>query len=101
VVFDRGVPDIAGYLHVSGLPVPPHIEQAARDYRYHRKVLIAPPWSAIFANDTERKQTPEQAEATYRAMVEVYSELDYELIELPRVPVAARVAFVCDAITVP
>lgn len=97
VVFDRGVPDIAGYLRVSGLPVPPHIEQAACDYRYHRKVFIAPHWPEIYANDAERKQSPEEAEATWRAMVEVYTALGYELVQLPRVPVADRVVFVCDA----
>jgi predicted ATPase len=98
VVFDRGVPDVVGYLRVSGLLVPAHIERAARDYRYHRKVFVAPPWPAIFANDAERKQSPEEAESTWRAMVEVYSALGYELVELPCVPVAERVAFVCAAI---
>jgi predicted ATPase len=98
VVFDRGVPDVAGYLKVCGLPVPAHIEQAARDFRYHCKVFIAPPWPEIFANDAERKQSPEEAEATYRAMAEVYSALGYELIELPRVPLAERIAFLCGAI---
>jgi predicted ATPase len=98
VIFDRGVPDVAGYLKVCGLPVPAHVAQAARDYRYRRQVFIAPPWPAIFANDAERKQSPAEAEATWRAMVEVYSALDYQLIELPRVSVAERVAFVCDAI---
>ena len=93
-----GVPDVAGYLKVCGLPVPAQIEQAARDFRYYRRVFIAPPWPEIFANDAERKQTPEEAEATYRAMVEVYSALGYELVELPRVPLAERVAFLCGAI---
>ena len=30
VVLDRGVPDVVGFLRVSGLPVPPHIDAAAR-----------------------------------------------------------------------
>jgi predicted ATPase len=101
VVFDRGVPDVVGYLRVSGLPVPPRIERAARDYRYHRKVFVAPHWPEIFTNDAERKQAPDEAEATWHAMVEVYSALGYELVELPRVPVAERVAFVCAAVASP
>ena len=94
VIFDRGVPDVVGYLRVSGLPLPTHIEEAARRLRYHRRVLIAPPWPAIFAQDTERKQSIEEAEATYRAMVTVYAGLGYELVPLPLAPVPERIEFV-------
>lgn len=99
VLFDRGVPDIVGYLNVCGLPVPPHVRRAAETMRYHRRVFIAPTWPAIFAQDEERKQTIEEAEATYRAMAQVYAGLGYELVTLPLVPVADRVRFVLSAIS--
>ena len=73
VVFDRGVPDVIAYLRVSGLPVPLHMEKAAQIFRYHPRVFIAPPWKEIFAGDTERKQSLEEAQATYRALDETYS----------------------------
>jgi predicted ATPase len=41
VVFDRGVPDVLGYLRLSKLPVPSHVEKAAQVFRYHRRVFIA------------------------------------------------------------
>jgi len=94
VIFDRGLPDVVGYLRLSGLPVPPHIERAASCFRYHRRVFIAPPWPAIFTQDTERKQSIGEAEATYQAMVDVYSGLGYELLPLPLAPVSERVQFV-------
>lgn len=94
VIFDRGHPDVIGYLRLIGLPVPPHFEDASRNLRYHRRVFIAPHWPAIFTQDRERKQSPEEAEQTYRAMCAVYSELGYELIPLPLAPVAERVRFV-------
>lgn len=93
VLFDRGVPDVVGYLRLSGLPVPPHIERAASALRYHRRVLIAPPWPAIFTQDKERRQSLEEAEATCRAMVEVYAGLGYELVPLPLAPVPERIRF--------
>lgn len=98
VVFDRGIPDVVGYLTLVGMPVPPHIKEAARKFRYHRRVFIAPPWPEIFFQDAERKQSIEEAEATYRAMVEVYSGLDYELLPLPCAPVVERVRFVRESI---
>ena len=94
VIFDRGVPDVLGYLRLTGLPVPPHVEQAAHTFRYNSRVFIAPPWQEIFAQDSERKQTWEEAEATYHVMIDVYSELGYELIPLPLAPVPERVQFV-------
>ena len=94
VLFDRGVPDVAGYLRLCGLAVGGHVMRAAEICRYRRQVFIAPPWPEIFTQDAERKQSSEEAEATYHALAEAYSSLGYELVALPRVSVAERVAFV-------
>ena len=98
VVFDRGVPDVIGYLRLCGLPVPPYMEKAAEMYRYNRRVLIAPPWAEIFAQDDERKQSFAEAQATYRALVDTYPTFGYELVELPMASVEERVRFVMEAI---
>ncbi len=95
VVLDRGVPDVAGFLRISEIAVPPAIDHAARACRYNPRVFIAPWWEDIFTTDAERKQTPEEARATFAVMVETYRDYGYRLVELPRAPVAARVAFVC------
>ena len=94
VLFDRGVPDVMGYLNLCGLPVPPHIKRAASIFRYNRQVFIAPPWTEIFAQDAERRQSFDEAQATYTAMVHVYSELGYELTHLPKSSVEDRVRFI-------
>jgi Predicted ATPase len=98
IVFDRGIPDVIGYLRLSGLPVPAPVKKAAQLRRYASKVFIAPPWPAIFSQDTERKQTLAEAEATFHAMVDAYSTLGYELVMLPLVPVAERAKFVRERI---
>jgi predicted ATPase len=92
--FDRGVPDVAGYFRLTGLPVPAHVEKAVEIYRYNRTVFIAPPWPKIFTQDRERKQDFGEAVRTYDALVATYSASGYELIELPRAPVEERAAFV-------
>lgn len=94
--FDRGVPDVAGYLRLCGLPVPPHMENAARIYRYHRLAFIAPPWPDIFAQDRERKQDFDEAVRTFETMAATYAGYGYELLELPRAPVKERVRFVLE-----
>lgn len=94
IIFDRGIPDVIGYLRLCGLPVPASTLRAAEQRRYARKVFIAPPWSAIFEQDAERKQTLAEAERTYQAMIDAYSGLGYELVPLPLASVADRVMFV-------
>jgi len=94
VFFDRGVPDVVGYLRLSKLPVPLYFENAAHIFLYHRRVFIAPPWREIFQQDLERKQDFEEAVRTYETLAKTYRDLNYELFELPCVSVAERVRFI-------
>lgn len=94
VMFDRGIPDVAGYLRLSGCLVPEHVMRAAREFRYAPRVFIAPPWAEIFTGDAERKQSFDEAVATYQVMADTYSSLGYDLVTLPCAPVIERVGFV-------
>ncbi|WP_286347926.1 AAA family ATPase [Escherichia coli] len=93
--FDRGVPDVAGYLSLEELR---HLDNAIAKFRYNRTVFIAPPWRDIYVQDTERKQSFDVAVATYHAMVKAYRIYDYQLIELPCVSVEERVDFILSRI---
>lgn len=93
VLMDRGIPDVIGYLTLCGLPVPSHVESAARHHPYNRLVFLAPYWDAIFARDAERRQGRREAEATGRVMAETYARLGYEVIALPLCGVEARADF--------
>jgi len=98
VFFDRGIPDIVGYLKLEGLPVPDHLHAAAQRFRYHRRVFIAPPWPEIYEQDNERKQSYDEAERTYESMVATYTAYGYELVHLPLAAVAKRAQFVTDSL---
>jgi len=98
VFFDRGVPDVIGYLRLMRMAVPAHMTKAAETFRYRRRVYIAPPWRAIFTQDAERRQDFAEAERTYQALAETYVHLGYELVALPCVDVAERLRFVLDEI---
>lgn len=95
VVLDRGVPDVIGFLHASGLPVPPAFDTAARTHRYNVRVFMAPFWAEIFRTDPERPGPAEVAERTEAIMRQTYADYGYTLIDLPCVSVADRVSFVC------
>lgn len=94
VFFDRGAPDVLGYLHVSGFPIPEHMRAAAESFRYNRTVFIAPPWREIFCRDDERQQDFDLAVRTYESISAIYATLNYELVELPRVTIDERVKFI-------
>jgi predicted ATPase len=92
--FDRGIPDIFGYLRKSGLDIPPNYLEAHEACRYERMVFILPPWPEIYVNDSERPQSLEEAEVLHHAIREVYESLGYDLIEVPRITVEARCEFI-------
>jgi predicted ATPase len=96
VFFDRGMPDVVGYLRLLRLPVPEHMHNADKIFRYNRRVFIAPPWPEIFRGDRERKQGFEEAVRTYEAMVTTYRDYGYALLELPRATIEERVRFMLE-----
>jgi predicted ATPase len=94
VFFDRGVPDCIGYLTLCSLPVPQHFHRAAEKFRYNKTVFILPPWQEIYGNDTERKQDFTEAVRTFEAVAAAYAACGYDLVEVPRAPIADRLAFI-------
>jgi predicted ATPase len=94
VFFDRGVPDVLGYLELCGVPAPAHMREAAALFRYEGDVFILPPWREIFVNDKERRQSFEEAQRTYETMAGIYQRFGYRLVEVPRAPVEERLRFI-------
>lgn len=98
VFFDRGIPDVAGYLTLSGLAVSSRTDSAARTLRYNYTVFIAPFWADIFTQDAERRQDAAEALRTWEAMAAIYPAYGYRLIELPKASVTDRIATILEAI---
>lgn len=46
IIYDRGFPDIVGFLRAEELPVPMAIDRACHDFRFDGPVFRAPPWRA-------------------------------------------------------
>lgn len=93
VLFDRGFPDVVGFLDVSGLAISPAIDRACRELRYHGPILRAPAWADIYAQDDERIQDWEQAVASDEAVTAAWQRYGYAVSKLPLADVAARLAF--------
>jgi predicted ATPase len=92
--FDRGIPDTLCYAHIIQLPKARHIEEACNQYQYAATVFLAPPWPAIYENDTERTQTFSEAIAVFEEIVNVYRSCGYDPVFLPQCGPEERADFV-------
>lgn len=96
-VFDRGLPDCVAYAAAFGLDTRAALD-AASECRYEKTVFVTAPWEEIYTTDDMRRTTFDQAEAFYITVVDAYSQLGYELVELPKASVARRVSVMRDRI---
>ena len=95
-VYDRGFPDIAGFLELETMAVTSDIDDACRNLRYSGPIFRAPPWRAIYSQDEERIQSWDQAVDSDLAVCAAWNKYGYELVDLPLAPVMDRVQFVRD-----
>jgi predicted ATPase len=91
---DRGIPDYFGYARLIGLVDADKMKLACDRHRYNGRAFLAPAWREIYHTDNERKQTFEEAVAVQHMCAAIYEECGYECIELPKVDVQERAAFV-------
>lgn len=99
-VFDRGLPDCVAYATVTGVD-PREAREEASTLRYENPVFIAHPWEEIYEQDDMRRATFEQLEEFHEHVVRAYTELGYDLIELPKAPTSERAAFIIAIATSP
>jgi predicted ATPase len=63
-------------------------------YQYCSTVFVLPPWDAIYVRNAERDHTFEHAEWVDSTVREWYRRCRYQLVEVPRVSVEERCAYV-------
>lgn len=92
--YDRGIPDIAGFLLKDKKPLPELLEKRCSEFRYFHTVFITPPWEAIFQRDPERHEDFMTAIKVHKALEQVYSSLGYTLIHVPMGSIKQRADFI-------
>lgn len=86
--FDRGLPDLVGYLNHGGHSPPKAWRAASRAYA--SVVFFAPPWREIYVNDAERPQTFAEAQDLSAHIRGAYLDCGFLLIELAKSSVQDR-----------
>lgn len=91
---DRGIPDQLAFARYRGFGIPVLLHESVNQYRYALQVFVTPPWPEIYSTDPIRKETMEEAILIHQAIITTFSKLNYELIELPLLPVSQRADFI-------
>ncbi len=94
-IYDRGIPDVPAYHVFTGDDLPYSLTKPARDYKYD-KIFFLPAWKEIYQQDSERYESWKQAVEIEQILKEYYTDLDYELIEVPYGSPSERAMFVKD-----
>lgn len=96
VVFDRGLPDCVAYARSFGVDDSRAVA-AASQHRYTGPVFMLPPWREIYIDDEMRRATFDQTVEFHDHLISAYTELDYEMIELPLSTIEERATIVAQA----
>lgn len=82
-LFDRGIPDMIAYAELFGLDTEVYYN-AAKMYEYNLSVFLFEGWGEIYVTDDERRMTYAQAERFGERIAEIYKELGYDVITVPK-----------------
>ncbi|WP_215406422.1 AAA family ATPase [Vibrio gigantis] len=89
---DRAIPDICGYLAQAKLEIDATYQEASQGY--HPQVLFCRPEASIYVQDEVRPYPFEEALEIHHALVNVYQDLGYDVVEVPFMSIAERVKYV-------
>ncbi|HSU73262.1 MAG TPA: AAA family ATPase [Candidatus Binatia bacterium] len=91
---ERGHPDSRGYSRFWKHPLPPEVDAAIAQRRYHPRVFFLESIPG-YRNDSQRKELADETPHLTRLIFEGYQEAGYALEVVPVMPLDERVAFIC------
>lgn len=95
VFFDRGLPDVLAYMDYFDQPYEDEFEAICKDNRYD-KILLLPPWEAIYVSDNERLESFEEALEIHQYLTASYERLGYSPVSVPEGSILERATFILE-----
>ena len=96
--FDRSFLDSAAMIFEANKIELIRLKEIINTYRFKKNVFIAPPWQAIYHNDSERDQSYEDSVEIYEKLYNWYDLNNYALIQIPKCDIDSRIHFILDNI---
>ena len=97
IFFDRGIPDVMGYLDYLQVVYPEQFRRESMQRRYDR-IFMMPPWEKIYQTDSERYESFDQSLLIFERLKSTYSTLGYRFEIIPEASVENRIEFILNAI---
>jgi len=97
VFFDRGIPDIHGYMDYLGTDYPQEYHEKSIEFRYSH-VFMMPPWKKIYKTDNERYESFDQSQVIFKHLIGAYNEMGYQIITVPEGSIDQRVDFILNSL---
>jgi predicted ATPase len=96
---DRAIPDICGYLENAGLTASDSILAESKT-GYHKTVFICRPVEQCYVQDQFRPYPFSEALELHDSLVKTYTDLGYDLIDVPWIRTSERVDFVLKSLQI-
>ncbi len=97
IFFDRGIADVLAYMDFFKQPYDAIFTEPCKTHRY-TKIIILPPWKAIYTSDEERFESYEEAVEIHYALENSYKKFGYDIVEIPFGNVKERTDFLLDSL---
>jgi len=93
VFYDRGIPDVLAYMDYFNQPYGTAFSTIASNNRYDT-VFLLPIWKEIYVSDSGRFESFDEAKAVHEHLSQTYTNLGYEVIEVPHDSIQNRIEFI-------
>lgn len=97
VFFDRGIPEVFGYMNFLGTQYPEIFIEKSKTLRY-QKIIHFPIWKTIYEQDNERYESLEQAKTIDIYLQKAYKSLGYQIHSVPFGSAEERTEYILDLI---
>lgn len=97
VFYDRGIPDVIGYMDFFGQKYDAFFTSPCLNLRYDT-VIVLPPWRDIYTRDDERLESFEEASEIHDCLEGSYRKYGYETHSLRTGTVADRTNYLLEMI---
>lgn len=98
VFFDRGIPDVHAYMDYFKTEYPDYFLEKCKKYEY-TKIFHFSPWEEIHTTDNERYESFVESVQIDKFLVKAYSDLGYNLINVPFGSIEERTNFILNSLT--
>jgi predicted ATPase len=98
IFFDRGIPDVHAYMNYFKTAFPSLFLEKSKYYKYDL-IFHFSPWQEIHTTDNERYETFEESIAIDTFLTKAYSDLEYQIINVPFGTVDERTSFIIHSLS--